>query len=477
MDLLQVRGNRITEQSGKPVRLRGTCIGGWMNMENFINGYTGAEHSLRAAMAQELGDTKAEFFFDRMLDYFFNEYDVAFIKSLDANVVRLPLNYRHFEDDAKPFQYLEKGFRRLDEALKWCEKYGVYAILDLHSAQGSQNPDWHSDNSNRQSNFWQHPHFQDRFVALWEELARRYQGNTTVAGYDILNEPICNILDGRFNNAYITNWERINQLYRRTVNAIRKIDPDHIIFLEGDYLSTRFLGLEAPFAENLVYSSHNYVEALQFSNAYPGINDGVYWNRARQEQQFLQTEAVQFTQNHQVPLWVGEFSPVFLGNEAYLPNRYRALNDQIDIIDTLGNHWTTWTYKDVGVMSWVYLNPESEYMQLIRLFLKHKEDLGTDYWFTGLPITKPKQLMKDLSSCVVEMLNDPDIDLKTTTMYLQQATASVFLGQLMQPQYAKLFKGMSENQLDSVLQSFSIKNCVKHQGVIEAVRQHTARPA
>jgi len=128
-------------------------------------------------------------------------------------------------------------------------------------------------------------------------------------------------------------------------------------------------------------------------------------------------------------------------------------------------------------MSWVYLNPESEYMQLIRLFLKHKEDLGTDYWFTGLPITKPKQLMKDLSSCVVEMLNDPDIDLKTTTMYLQQATASVFLGQLMQPQYAKLFKGMSENQLDSVLQSFSIKNCVKHQGVIEAVRQHTARPA
>ena len=48
---------------------------------------------------------------------------------------------------------------------------------------------------------------------------------------------------------------------RRVVQAIHAIDPDHIVFLEGDYYSRRFDGMETPFAPNLVYSSHNYARA------------------------------------------------------------------------------------------------------------------------------------------------------------------------------------------------------------------------
>ena len=477
MDLLQVKGHQITNRAGQPVRLRGTCIGGWMNMENFINGYTGSEHTLRATLSDILGPSKSQFFFDRMLDYLFSEDDVAFIKSLGATVVRLPLNYRHFESDAQPFRYLESGFQRLNQVLAWCQKHGVYAILDLHAAQGNQNPDWHSDNGNRQSNFWQHPHFQDRFVALWEEFARRYNGSTVVAGYNVLNEPICNIWDGRIDNSYKTNWDLINGVYRRVVNAIRAIDPEHIIFLEGDYLSSRFIGLEAPFADNLVYSSHNYIEPLQFSNNYPGTNGGEYWDRARQEKAFLQAEGTQFTREHNVPLWVGEFGPVFFGPNADLASRSRVLNDQIDVIDANGSHWTTWTYKDIGVMSWVYLNPESEYMQITKNFLKNKEDLGTDFWFSGLPSTPAKQTIRQLASILQETLCDENMDWNANAMYLQQSVASVFIGQVMQAPYARLFKGMSETELDRVLQSFALKNCLRNEGVIEAVRKHTSLPA
>jgi len=96
-----------------------------MNMENFVNGYPGAEHALRAIMAEVLGSSKAQFFFKRMLDYFLAEEDIAFIKGCGANVVRLPLNYRHFESDLRPFEYLETGFSRLDQVLKWCEKYNL----------------------------------------------------------------------------------------------------------------------------------------------------------------------------------------------------------------------------------------------------------------------------------------------------------------------------------------------------------------
>ncbi len=44
MDLLQVKGNQIIAANGQPVYLRGSCVGGWMNMEEFINGYPGSEH-------------------------------------------------------------------------------------------------------------------------------------------------------------------------------------------------------------------------------------------------------------------------------------------------------------------------------------------------------------------------------------------------------------------------------------------------
>lgn len=40
----------------------------------FIAGYPGSEHGLRATMAQVLGEGKAQFFFDRLLDYINEKY-------------------------------------------------------------------------------------------------------------------------------------------------------------------------------------------------------------------------------------------------------------------------------------------------------------------------------------------------------------------------------------------------------------------
>ena len=130
---LRVSAGKIVDPQDREVRLRGVCVGGWMNMENFINGYPGSEHGVRAAMVEVLGESKAQFFFERLLDHMLAESDLKFLKSLGMNTVRLPLNYRHFESDAAPFEYLEAGFERLSRAIGWCEKHGLYAILDLHA--------------------------------------------------------------------------------------------------------------------------------------------------------------------------------------------------------------------------------------------------------------------------------------------------------------------------------------------------------
>jgi aryl-phospho-beta-D-glucosidase BglC (GH1 family) len=474
MDFLQVKDGKVVDGQGQPVFLRGVCVGGWMNMEDFIDGYPGAEHTLRAVMANELGAGKAQFFFDRLLDYFLAEEDIAFMKGLGATAVRLSLNYRHFERDAQPFTYLESGFQRLDQAIRWCEKHSLYAILDMHSVQGWQNSDWHCDNASRHSLFWVHPHFQDRWVALWEELARRYAGNPTVAGFNVMNEPLVNATWGRFSSTYTPGYDLINRSYRRVVNAIRAIDPKHIIFLEGDYFSSRFEGLDAPFAENLVYSSHNYTNAGFGPGPYPGEIRGEYWEKGKIQTVFERAEGTRFTQKHQAPLWVGEFGSVFNGPAHEAPDRLRAFDDTLSVYEDHDAHWTAWTYKDVGVMGWVMLDPEAEYLQVLKPVHQAKIALSTDFWMGWLPVTQAKAMVNDLAHHVEGVLCDPDIQTRANEHFLGQAALSGYVAALMQPAYAKRFKGMSEADLDRVLQSFAFKNCRPNAALMDIVKKHLA---
>jgi hypothetical protein len=80
--MLHVEGADIVDASGSKVILKGAGLGGHLNFENFITGYPGHEHEHRAAMAEVLGKEKAQFFFDRLIHYFFTDADAAYFQSL-----------------------------------------------------------------------------------------------------------------------------------------------------------------------------------------------------------------------------------------------------------------------------------------------------------------------------------------------------------------------------------------------------------
>jgi endoglucanase len=485
MDMLRVKGKKIVDAKENPVQLRGTCIGGWMNMENFINGYPGTESGVRSAVTEQIGEEKAKYLFNRMADYFFNEGDIKFLRECGANVVRLPLNYRHFESDMEPFKYKEEGFERLNKILDLCEKHNLYVILDMHAVQGWQNAHWHSDNPRGISLFWDNLQYQDRFVALWEEFARRYGSRAVVAGYNIMNEPCVNTANGdypyNFFENYKPQWEKIDAVYERVVGAIRKIDTEHIIFLEGDGYSHIFNGLGAPFAENLVYSSHNYITAGFGPGAYPGefyshradrAHENGYWDRERQSKEFKHSEGTQYADKYSVPLWVGEFGSQYNGPAEEIPYRLASMDDQLDAFEEYGAHWTTWTYKDVGVMGWATLDPDSEYMKLVAPVQKMKGLLGAEN-FTGRHIFSPaKKVVKELAALMEEVIGDSDIGHMSNNGCLAQAALTGYAAGLLEPVYAKLFKGMSEEQIDKVMQSFDIRNCKINEGYIEVLKKH-----
>ena len=323
---LQTRGSDIVDGNGDAIRLKGVNIGGWLNMENFITGYAANETMMRAAVRKVLGDDHYELFFERLLSAFYADADAAFLAETGLNCVRIPVNYRHLESDARPFEIIEDGFRHLDRAIAAGGEHGVYTLIDLHALPGSQNQHWHSDNPTHRALFWEHRHFQDRVVGIWEAIADRYKGNPWVAGYNLMNEPADE------------SRAVVGPFYERLSTAIREIDPEHILFFDGNTYSTEFGFFGEPL-ENAVYTLHDYVPAgLGRADEYPGPESA--------EAKFL--ERSEYARRTGTPIYVGEFAPIYTGDEAVDAERRRILGDQLQIYKRYGAGFATWMYKDLG---------------------------------------------------------------------------------------------------------------------------------
>ncbi len=78
-------------------------------MENFITGYPANEEAQRQASHKVLGDERADYFFDHFLGHVFTVGNARFIRLLDRNLLRFPVNDRHFDDGMEPFEIDESG--------------------------------------------------------------------------------------------------------------------------------------------------------------------------------------------------------------------------------------------------------------------------------------------------------------------------------------------------------------------------------
>ncbi|MFC7715269.1 glycoside hydrolase family 5 protein [Nonomuraea recticatena] len=361
---LHVSGERLLTADGAPVRLRGVGLGGWLNMENFITGYPANESAMREAVTGVLGEERAELFFDRLLTAFFGPGDAALLAELGMNCVRIPVNYHHLESDSRPFEIIEHGFRHLDRVIDLLGEHGVYSVIDLHALPGSQNQHWHSDNPTHLAAFWQHRHFQDRVVNLWETIADRYKDHPWVAGYNPVNEP------------GDPSGKVIGPFYDRLVKAVRAADPGHVLFLDGNTYSTDFSVFREVY-ENTVFVCHDYALAgFAHGGPYPGMTRGEWCDREQLERAF--DRRTTFQRQTGTPLWVGEFGPVYTGDPVVDEQRYQILRDQLEIYDAHGAGWSLWTYKDVGLQGLVCAS--GPYGERFGAFMDKKRRLGADRW-------------------------------------------------------------------------------------------------
>jgi len=365
--------------------------------------------------------------------------------------VRIPFNYRHFEDDDRPFELKEEGFRRLDQVVDACARAGIWSILDLHALPGYQNQHWHSDNPTHWAHFWQHRHFQDRVVHLWEALAEHYRDNPWVAGYNPINEPGDAV------------GETIGPFYRRLESAVRAVDPHHVLFLDGNRYSTQFDQLGDPLP-NTVYTAHDYaLPGFVDGGPYPGESRGQHVDRSVVEQTFLQRTA--YMRQTGTPIWVGEFGPVYTGDPERDAIRYRILEDQLELYERYGAGWSIWTYKDVGLHGLVHADPDTRYMQRFGDLIAKKKRLGIDAW--GSTHAEIPEVVEPIHDLIAREFPDwrpyPWGARETTDLLVRW----LLFAQAMLPEYAERFRGLGDDELDALADSFGLASCVRRTRLCE----------
>ena len=430
-------------------------------MENFVTGFPGHETPMREAMLKVLGPERYEFFFDRLLYWFFTEEDARFLRSLGLNCVRLPFNYRHFEDDMNPRVLKAGGFKHLDRVVELCAKEGIYSILDMHTVPGGQSGGWHADNPAVHASFWDHKDFQDRTVWLWEEIAMRFKDNPWVAGYNPINEPAD------------PEHHRLPQFYSRLDKAIRAIDPRHILWLDGNTFATEWREfIEIP---NAVYSIHDYSTM--------GFPTGEPYKGTREQNELLKAQYLRkakFQLDRGLPIWNGEFGPVYADprsdpdaadvNQA----RYNLLGQQLRLYDEQAIPWHIWLYKDIGLQGMVCTSPDSPYNKLVEPMVRLKRRLQLDQWGKE-PSEEVSRVLEPLMSWIDEVAPQAGRTyppLWKTRRHVEAPVMQNFLANSFCERFACLFEGKGERELEDLARSFSLERCVKRDGLNQILAEH-----
>jgi aryl-phospho-beta-D-glucosidase BglC (GH1 family) len=181
LPLISVSGNRFVDPTGKPVLFRGVNIADPDKVES--QGHWNKEFFLR-------------------------------VKETGATVVRIPVH---------PVAWRGRGAKDylalLDQAVEWSTDLGLYVDID-----------WHSIGNLKQGMF-QDPMYETSLpetLNFWRIIAAHYNGNNTVAFFELFNEPTT--FGGELGSVSWDEWREINE---QMITVIRAYDKQAIPLVAG----------------------------------------------------------------------------------------------------------------------------------------------------------------------------------------------------------------------------------------------------
>ncbi|MBO5979320.1 MAG: cellulase family glycosylhydrolase [Bacteroidales bacterium] len=255
-DFIRIDGQDLVAPDGSKFFIKGTNLGNWLNPEGYMFGFqkTNSARLIDQMFCEMVGPDFTAEFWKMFKDNYVTEKDIEFIASTGANTIRIPFHYKLFTDeDYMGLTSAQDGFKRLDDAIGWCRKYGLYVILDMHDAPGGQTGD-NIDDSYGYPWLLESEASQKLFCDIWKKIAQYYKDEPVILAYDLINEPIA---------PYFDNVEDLNDLleplHKRVTAAIREVDTNHIIMLGAPQWNGNFKPFKDwTYDDKLMWTCHRY---------------------------------------------------------------------------------------------------------------------------------------------------------------------------------------------------------------------------
>ena len=270
---------------------------------------------------------------DAYFESYCTEADFALIKDMGLNTIRLPMYYRNFltvhdryrvsdeELCSKNFEDIELVFDKLDTFLAYAKKYDLKVIIDMHGVMGGQSGFEHC--GTRDIDFWDNEEYITFMCNLWRAIAEHYlnsEYSSTILAYDLVNEPTNRNEAGTGKK----QWQVMDRLYE----AIREVDTEHVISIEGVWFPISLPSPEKYDWDNVLYQYHCY--------NWP-------WQGTSNELYYAFIFGLASLSDYDVPKFVGEFT-FFDNTDAWV--KY------LNAYDQHGWGWTIWSYKMISVGYW-----------------------------------------------------------------------------------------------------------------------------
>ncbi len=296
-DRLSTRGRWIVDRQGRIVILRG------------VN-YNGIESMLFTAQPPELDDFKK-------------------IKRWGFNVIRFPISWEFVEPQRD--QYDEDYLRNwVEPVLNFAAQEGIGVILTMHQwnwstcfvppggsvvtppGRGNGVPWWAlpptiqancpytgSNAAARmmsaERGFWLDSTLLEKYMEMWETLARRYGEHPAILAYDLFNEPPPDSMASAYFDQQV-----LEPFYQQLIPRLRAVSPTALIVYEPniswDLFGNQFTPM--PF-EGLLFSPHIYTGGT--AGGLTGYSGNPAPLQADVEKAFSEAQA------QGVPLYIGEF--------------------------------------------------------------------------------------------------------------------------------------------------------------------------
>ena len=245
--------------------------------------------------------------------------------------VRLPVRWSNHAAKTRPFRLDVAFTNRVESIVDKLLASGVHVVLNMHHYRvlDGDKPD---DGDEAQDAGLS----DERYLALWAQIAQRFKGKSDKLIFELYNEPH-KLLDA-------PHW---NELMARATAVVRKTNPQRVLMLGPvDWNNASALAeMRLPNDANLIVTIHNYAP-FKFTHQGaawidPVLPLGVSCCDAEQRAEMLLPldTAKRWSDQHRYPIFVGEFGAY---EKADMASRVRFTEAMRQEMELRGFSWAYW---------------------------------------------------------------------------------------------------------------------------------------